>query len=78
MLNIVCPSCKKKLIERKKTANKIYCSNKNCRYFKKSFDKLDHLPILIPFEEEYCILDSNSVLDIIFSSDCVVLSSIVS
>ena len=58
MFNTVCPACKRKLLERKKIANKIFCSNANCRYHKKPFDQLDNLPILIPFEKENCILDS--------------------
>ncbi len=56
MQNYACPSCKKNLLFTDNKKTNIICSNAKCNYSKKPFLVKSEIPILIPFENEYCIL----------------------
>ena len=59
MLN--CPKCSKSLRRSKKKSNFLTCSNKNCKYHNIGYPIKNNFPVLIPFSEEYCVLNKSKI-----------------
>lgn len=54
-----CPSCKTKLVPSQDLSLALKCEFTNCSFFDHTFNKIDNVPILIPFGFDECIFKNN-------------------
>ena len=66
---LTCPKCSKTLRRSKKKDNHLICINRNCKYHNIGYHIKNNFPVIIPFSEEYCVLNKKNILKAINSYD---------
>lgn len=64
---LICPKCSKPIRRTKKRDNYLICANTNCKYHNIGYPIKNNFPVIIPFSEEYCVLNKKNIFKAIDS-----------